>query len=112
MADDTIHVVDQFHNRVTEIENEFIVTSTGHRLAARIWLPVDAEDTPVPAILEFLPYRKRDGTAERDELTHPYYAGNGYACVRVDMRGSRQLPASTDRSHHNKQGVFCLCNWA
>ncbi|WP_340147095.1 CocE/NonD family hydrolase [Halomonas sp. PA16-9] len=24
----------------------------------------------------------------RDELTHPYFAGHGYACVRVDMRGN------------------------
>ena len=41
------------------------------KLAARIWLPEDAEDNPVPAILEYLPYRKRDGTVERDHLTHP-----------------------------------------
>ena len=44
--------------------------------------------TPVPAILEYIPYRKRDGTAERDALNHPYVASHGYACVRVDMRGS------------------------
>ncbi len=43
---------------------------------------------PVPAILEYLPYRKRDGTYERDALTHPYFAGHGYAGVRVDIRGS------------------------
>ena len=43
---------------------------------------------PVPAILEYLPYRKRDATAARDELTHPYFAGHGYACIRVDLRGS------------------------
>src|SRR6516162_3364185 len=57
-------------------------------LAARIWLPDDAEQNPVPAILEYLPYRKRDGTYERDALTHPYLAGHGYASVRVDIRGS------------------------
>jgi putative CocE/NonD family hydrolase len=57
-------------------------------LAARIWLPDDAERDPVPAILEYLPYRKRDGTYERDALTHPYLAGYGYAGVRVDIRGS------------------------
>src|SRR5262245_20940388 len=57
-------------------------------LAARIWLPDDAEQNPVPAILEYLPYRKRDGTYERDALTHPYLAGHGYAGVRVDIRGS------------------------
>ncbi len=42
----------------------------------------------MPAILEYLPYRKRDGTAARDELTHPYFAGHGYACLRLDMRGN------------------------
>jgi uncharacterized protein len=50
-------------------------------------LPDDAKQNPVPAILEYLPYRKRDGTYERDALTHPYLAGHGYAAVRVDLRG-------------------------
>jgi predicted acyl esterase len=40
----------------------------------------------VPAILEYIPYRKRDGTARRDALTHPYFAGHGYVCRGVDMR--------------------------
>jgi putative CocE/NonD family hydrolase len=62
--------------------------SDGTRLAARIWLPVDAEENPVPALLEYLPYRKSDGTAIRDALRHPYLAGHGYAAVRVDIRGS------------------------
>ena len=88
MALDDIETVTQFPRKVREIPNEWITLKDGTRLAARIWLPEDAGDDPVPAILEFLPYCKRDGTAERDELTHPYYAGNGYACVRVDMRGS------------------------
>src|SRR5690606_24540448 len=83
-----MNIVTDFPRRVREIENEWIVLSDGCRLAARIWLPEDAEADPVPAILEYLPYRKRDGTVERDALTHPYFAGHGYACVRVDMRGS------------------------
>jgi putative CocE/NonD family hydrolase len=70
------------------IEHATIRLSDGVTLSAMIWLPVDAERNPVPAILEYLPYRKRDGTTERDALTHPYFAGHGYACVRVDMRGS------------------------
>jgi uncharacterized protein len=60
----------------------------GVSLAARIWRPADAPENPVPAILEFVPYRRRDGTAERDALTHPWFAARGYACVRVDIRGS------------------------
>ena len=58
----------------------------GCRLAARIWLPENAEQQPVPAILEYIPYRKNDGTALRDSLYHPYFAGHGYAAMRVDAR--------------------------
>ena len=70
------------------IDHTLILLKDGTMLAARIWLPDDAETNPVPAILEFLPYRKRDGTYERDALTHPYLAGHGYAGVRVDLRGT------------------------
>ena len=65
-----------------------ITLSDGTRLSARVWMPDDASTAPVPAILEFLPYRKRDGTCARDALTHPYFASHGYACLRVDMRGN------------------------
>jgi uncharacterized protein len=81
-------VVTELPRRVREIENLFIELHDGCRLAARVWLPEDAEANPVPAILEYLPYRKRDGTSQRDALTHPYVAGQGYACLRVDMRGN------------------------
>ena len=65
-----------------------ITLSDGCRLSARVWMPEDAGDDPVPAILEYLPYRKRDGTVARDALTHPYFAERGYACIRVDIRGN------------------------
>ncbi len=65
-----------------------ITLSDGCRLSARVWRPVDASENPVPVILEYLPYRKRDGTTARDALTHPWFAKRGYACVRVDMRGN------------------------
>jgi putative CocE/NonD family hydrolase len=73
---------------IREIGNTWIPLADGCRLAARIWLPVDAEERPVPAILEYLPYRKNDATAPRDATQQPYIAGHGYAAVRVDMRGS------------------------
>lgn len=60
----------------------------GCRLSARVWMPPDAQQNPVPAVLEYIPYRKRDGTLPRDELMHAYVARAGYACVRVDMRGN------------------------
>ncbi|MEM7429245.1 MAG: CocE/NonD family hydrolase, partial [Pseudomonadota bacterium] len=68
-------VVRNFPRNVEETENCWIPLKDGCRLAARMWMPDDADTAPVPAILEFLPYRKRDGTAVRDQLTHPYFAG-------------------------------------
>lgn len=80
--------VTAFPRSVVEHPDWGIVMPDGCRLSARVWMPDDAAADPVPAILEHLPYRKRDGTAARDALTHPYFAGHGYACLRVDMRGN------------------------
>ncbi|MDX1542013.1 MAG: CocE/NonD family hydrolase, partial [Geminicoccaceae bacterium] len=83
-----IATVAEFPNRVRELEHFWIEMPDGCRLAAHAWLPEDALTRPVPAILEYIPYRKRDDTAPRDAITHRYLAGHGYACVRVDLRGS------------------------
>lgn len=80
-------IVTCFPNAVREIEHCWIPLADGTRLAARLWIPEGAEANPVPAILEFIPYRKRDFYRAVDEAIHPYFAGHGYACVRVDIRG-------------------------
>ncbi|WP_090240183.1 CocE/NonD family hydrolase [Lentibacillus halodurans] len=69
-------------------EHVWIPMSDGAKLAATIWIPDDAHDNPVPALLEYLPYRKNDFTAIRDSARHPYFAGHGYASIRVDIRGT------------------------
>lgn len=71
-----------------EEEHVTIPMSDGVRLSARIWRPTSSDTEPVPAVLEYIPYRKRDLTAVRDSIHHPYLAGHGYACVRVDLRGT------------------------
>ncbi|MGX6508372.1 CocE/NonD family hydrolase [Rhodococcus sp. SJ-2] len=83
-----MQTVTSFPHDVRVIENTFITMPDGTRLSARIWLPEDAERNPVPAVLEYIPYRHRDTTRARDDLNHPYIAGHGYASVRVDLRGS------------------------
>src|SRR3989304_284291 len=68
-----MRTVSSFPRRVHDIENVFIPVSGGGRLAARIWLPEDAEPSPVPAILEYIPYRKGDRMRDRDEAMHRYF---------------------------------------
>lgn len=74
--------------KVREIADLGIKMRDGTRLSARLWMPESTETRPVPAIVEYLPYRKRDGTCARDALTHPWFASHGYACLRIDMRGN------------------------
>ncbi len=78
----------EFPRVVRVLENTWIPARDGTRLAARIWLPEDAEAEPVPAILEAIPYRKSDWSATRDAVRHPWTAGHGYAVVRLDLRGT------------------------
>ena len=74
--------------KVENLELVWIPMSDGRRLAARIVIPSSADKHPVPAILEYIPYRRRDGTRARDEGTLVWFAQNGYAYARVDIAGS------------------------
>ncbi|MFE6132716.1 CocE/NonD family hydrolase [Streptomyces sp. NPDC056437] len=80
--------VTQLPYATKEEEHVVIPVSDGVELSARIWRPTSSDNEPVPAVLEYIPYRKRDLTAVRDSMHHPYIAGHGYACVRVDLRGT------------------------
>lgn len=66
-------------------ETVWIPMPDGVCLAARLWLPRGAG--PVPCVLEYIPYRRRDRTRLRDESMHPHLARAGYAAIRVDIRG-------------------------
>ncbi|MDI5921942.1 CocE/NonD family hydrolase [Halomonas sp. LR5S13] len=83
-----MRVVTDFPHPVECRDPVWIPMDDGVELCARLWLPEGAEQAPVPAILEYIPYRLRDGSARRDAMHHPYFAGHGYASLRVDLRGS------------------------
>jgi uncharacterized protein len=88
-----------------------VQASDGVRLSLRIWRPVSSDDNPVPAVLEAIPYRKRDLMAARDAVHHPYLAGHGYACVRMDLRGTGDSEGVlddeyTDREHLDIEDVL------
>lgn len=94
--------------KIKEIHHAYIPIAAGPaeniiRLAYRAWLPEDANQHPVPAILEFLPYRKNDGTIVRDEITMPATAEHGYACIRVDIRGMGESEGLFDDEYSEQE---------
>ena len=83
-----MRTVTRFPHQYTETEDCWIPMPDGVNLAAKLWLPEIAQKQRVPTIIEVIPYRKRDIYAPRDAMHHRYFAGYGYASMRVDMRGS------------------------
>src|SRR5580698_1365139 len=70
------------------MEQAWIPMQDGLRLAATLYMPDGAKvGEKFPALLEYLPYRKDDGTAAEDYPKHAYFARRGYVSVRVDIRG-------------------------
>lgn len=69
-------------------EHTWIPMPDGVRLSARLWLPDGADTAPVPAVLEYIPYRKRDLYRGHDDVWGPVLASHGIAYARVDVRGS------------------------
>jgi uncharacterized protein len=70
------------------MEQAWIPMKDGVRLAATLYMPDGAKPNErFPALLEYLPYRKDDGTAAEDYPKHAYFARRGYVSVRVDIRG-------------------------
>ncbi|MDR3613210.1 MAG: CocE/NonD family hydrolase [Candidatus Obscuribacterales bacterium] len=93
------------------IENEWIPLEEGTKLGARIWLPEGAEQKPVPVVLEYLPYRKRDDLRWRDDATALNLAPYGIAFARVDIRGTGDSGGVMTDEYAEpelKDGVECI----
>ncbi len=78
----------QFPHKVRIQPDIKIPLSDGSWLHVLAWIPECATENPVPALVEYAPFRHRDFTAPRDALIHPWFAGYGYASLRVELRGS------------------------
>jgi putative CocE/NonD family hydrolase len=95
------------------IENVWIPMADGARLAARLFLPASADVKPAGAVLEYLPYRKRDGYRYRDDVAGAFLAKGGIALVRVDIRGSGDSDGSmVDEYSAIEQGdALAVLDW-
>jgi uncharacterized protein len=78
--------VRDFRETVETIELSWIPMPDGRKLAVRLFLPKDRRE-PLPAILEYIPYRRRDGTRLGDDEMHIWFAAHGYVAARVDIAG-------------------------
>lgn len=78
----------------------------GIHLAATLYMPADLRrGERLPALLEYLPYRKDDDTASDDFGQHAYFAARGYVSVRVDIRGfgnSEGIPPTREYSQQEQ----------
>ncbi len=88
------------------MEQAWIPMKDGVRLAATLYMPDGAKaGEKFPALLEYLPYRKDDGTAAGDYPKHAYFARRGYVGVRVDIRGfgaSEDVPPTREYSEQEQ----------
>ncbi|MFZ1931810.1 MAG: CocE/NonD family hydrolase, partial [Candidatus Sulfotelmatobacter sp.] len=76
-------------NYGVRMQQEWIPMKDGVRLSATLYMPDGGKaGEKFPALLEYLPYRKDDGTAAGDYPKHAYFARRGYVSVRVDIRGT------------------------
>lgn len=94
--------------RLRHVEHVWVPMPDGVRLSVSLWLPLDCEAKPCPAVLEFIPYRKRDHTAARDWGIHGFLAEQGFAGVRVDMRGSGDSEGLDDAAEAYDDAVAIL----
>ena len=74
----------------------------GAELAATLYLPDGADSAPVPALLEYLPYRKDDAMLARDHDLYAYLARAGYAGARVDIRGTGRSGGTLPGGEHTE----------
>jgi len=99
----------------TRIEKTWIPMPDGVRLAVTLYMPeARKRGERFPALLEYLPYRKDDGTVREDYGNYQYFAQRGFVGARVDMRGfgaSEGVPPEREYSAREQQDGDAIIAW-
>jgi uncharacterized protein len=61
-----------------------------------------------PAIVEFNPYRCRDGTMYADSKMYPWFAANEYLCFRIDLQGTGDSEGLITDEYSDEEISFCI----
>jgi uncharacterized protein len=97
------------------MENGWIPMKDGVRLAVTLYMPEGGKaGEKFPAVLEYHPYRKDDGTAQRDYELYSYFVRRGYVCARVDIRGfgnSEGVPTDREYSEQEQMDGLQIISW-
>jgi hypothetical protein len=97
------------------MENTWIPMQDGIRLAVTLYMPDGGKaGEKFPAVLEYHPYRKDDGTAQRDYELYSYFVRRGYVCARVDIRGfgtSEGVPTGREYSEQEQLDGLQIISW-
>ncbi len=97
------------------MERVWIPMKDGVRLAATLYMPDGAKaGEKFPALLDYLPYRKDDGTAAGDYPKNAYFARRGYVGARVDIRGfgaSEGRPTDREYSEQEQTDGEQVIHW-
>jgi uncharacterized protein len=97
------------------MEDAWIPMKDGVRLAVRLYMPDGARaGEKFPAVLEYHPYRKDDGTAASDYTLFSYFVRRGYVCARVDIRGfgsSEGVPTDREYSEQEQLDGLQIISW-
>ena len=88
-------------NDIKFLRDQRIPMSDGVTLSASLRLP--AGDGPFPCIIDMIPYRWRDGIAQRDKAVFEPLAALGFACLRLDVRGSGESGGIMDDEYTARQ---------
>jgi len=95
--------------------NAWIPMKDGVRLAVTLYMPDGAKPgEKFPALLDYLPYRKDDGTAAGDYPKNAYFARRGYVGARVDIRGfgaSEGRPTDREYSEQEQTDGEQVIHW-
>src|SRR5215469_134755 len=85
------------------VRQQMIPMPDGIELAATLYLPPDGSASQVPALFEFLPYRKDDAMLARDYELYCYMTQHGYAGARVDIRGTGRSGGKLPAGEYTEQ---------
>ena len=80
------------------------------KLAGHFWFNADTlkAGKKCPAIVEFNPYRRRDGTMIGDAKMYPWFAYNDYVCFRVHLQGTGDSEGVITDEYTDEELSFCV----